>query len=142
MKLPFASELETQPVPLRTRRRKAAAVLRFGAGKLSVAIAASAVARIGAPDPGIPHIASILGVDRDPDRQAGRAIAIQFRNQEVTFLVDDPVEVDEIQRDEVVSGSETLPLLVHSAVIGFARKRGQLVMLLDLATIVTATGTR
>lgn len=141
MKLPFASDLETQP-PLRTRRRNAAAVLRFSAGKMSVAVAASAVTRIGAPDPRAAHIASILGVDRDPDRPAGRAIAVRFRNQEVTFLVDDPVEVDEIQRDEVVSGGESLPLLVHSAVIGFARKRGQLVMLLDLATIVTATGTR
>jgi hypothetical protein len=55
------------------------------------------------------------------------------------FSVDDPVEVDEIQGDELVAGAEDALRSAHSAVIGFARKRGELVLLLDLERLVDAS---
>jgi hypothetical protein len=121
------------------KRRAAASVLRFTAGSTPVAIAAAAVTHVGSPDPGTRHIAAILGLARDPSRPPGRTITIRFQRREAMFSVDDPVEVDEIQGDELVAGAEDALRSAHSAVIGFARKRGELVLLLDLERLVDAS---
>ncbi len=117
----------------------ATSVIRFSAGDTAAAIAASGVTYVGSPEPGVRHIASILGVARDPAHPSGRTIVVRFEAREVMLTVDDPVEMDEIRREDVVGGGEAVAQFSHGPVMGFARVRGQIVLLLALDKLVNGS---
>jgi len=107
-------------------------VLRFRAGQGVFALAAGAVASIGAVRADIPHLSWVLERQLPELTTGSRALQVVDRSQRVEVVVDGPVEVIELAVDDIAPCRTT----TSATIMGFARRDDGVVALLDAARLV------
>ena len=114
-------------------------ILRFQAGPLRLGIAAEDVQGVVSAYAGVPHIATIFGVDPDGGVEGTRAIRVvlplQGRIEDFIFAADAPVEVVRCRADDILPMASGIPLGRWRPVMGFAHIEGETLMLLDTSSL-------
>lgn len=115
-------------------------ILRFRAGTLPCAVAARDVAALRDPSGDRPALWRLLGL-RDGAAGAGeasRAWGLRLAHGDVVaeVVVQGPIEITELMARDVLPRPEGLAVRDGDLVIGFARCAREVVLLLDIPTLV------
>lgn len=102
---------------------------RIGAGRYAFAV--GVVESVGIARPDLPHLGTLLGHAGSGQTTGSRAFRLE-RGVEVN--VDEPIELYEISADEIVPSPLRRSAL--PGLLGFAQRAGELIVLLDPATLL------
>ncbi|MEM9488693.1 MAG: hypothetical protein AAGC55_06085, partial [Myxococcota bacterium] len=88
--------------------------------------------------PGSPHIAAVFGVEPAPGDHGRRDIHVVVSGSEpdIVFQADAPVGVLRCRTRDVLPFAPGLPLAGWRPVMGFARIAGEMVILLDIPSMI------
>lgn len=107
-------------------------VLRFRVGESAFALAAGCVETIGPVRTEVPHLSWVLERQLPTITTGSRTLHVVAPSGRVELMVDGPVEVMELDTDDVAPCRTT----ASSTVMGFARAGDEVVALLDAAVLV------
>lgn len=113
---------------------------------LGLGVAASAVERLGAPEPGCAHLGELLELPRAaaPPEPAGgphdsierRTVALLAYGRRARFIVDGPISLARITTADLLPAARSLGRGRTKGLLGSARGEAQAVLLLDVAWLV------
>lgn len=122
--------------------RSAISVLRFGAGDLSLAIAAEDVRSVELAHAGVRHIGEALGMGACPHTPGQRMIRVHAPGahpyEEISFLADPPVSVTMCHASEILPIAPGISRDRLQPVMGFARIDDSMILLLDIPSVIRA----
>lgn len=122
--------------------RSAISVLRFGAGDLSLAIAAEDVRAVEFAHSGTRHIGEALGMEACAHIPGQRAIRVHAPgarpHEEVVFRADPPVSVTTCHASEILPIAPGISRDRLQPVMGFARIDDSMILLLDIPSVIRA----
>jgi hypothetical protein len=111
-------------------------LLRCSAGEVPLGLAAAEVLEFLPPEAGVPHIATLLGVEAAPPEQSSRTLRLASAAGPVRINVDGPVRVQRLGSTSLLPFPTLLRGVPIRPVIGFLHEEGQVVLLLDVAGVV------
>ena len=111
-------------------------LLRCSAGEVSLGLPAAEVLEFLPPEPGLPHIAGLLGMPLASPGQSSRSLRLASAAGPVGINVDGPVRMQRLGVADFLPLPPLLRSLSIHPVIGFAQEEGQVVLLLDVAGVV------
>lgn len=119
--------------------RASITLLRFCAGSMYFGIAAEDVVGVAPARDDAPHIGTLLGIE--PARAERRMIrlappAAQADLPWISFQADGPVDVIRCNADDILPMPRGIPRERWKPVLGFAQMDHQLVLLLDIPSVV------
>jgi hypothetical protein len=111
------------------------AVLRCFAGDLPLGLAAEDVLEFRPAEMDLPHIATLLGVERASDDVGQRTLSLADGDEPVLLNVDGPVKIRSLAIAEILRLPKFFVPGSISPLIGFAEEDGRVVLLLDVPSV-------
>jgi hypothetical protein len=116
--------------------RQALPLLRCFAAEVPLGLPAEEVLEFMPADPGIPHIADLLGMPPGPPAASQRSLRLCDGAGGFRVNVDGPVLVRRLGAAEILPLPPFFLRTSIQPVIGFAHEDGRVVLLLDVASVV------
>lgn len=112
-------------------------VLRFRTGGITCAISARGVASLGAAARGARRLSELLGLVGEADSSSHHwLLRLESGARSLEVLIDGPVEIEELSPRDLLERPRALPLPAGHPILGFARRGDDVVVLLDISSLV------
>jgi hypothetical protein len=116
---------------------RSVSVLRFRTGGITCAIAARGVASLAAAASGARRLSDLLGLPAAPEPATHRwLLRLDSGARSLEVLIDGPVEIEELSARDLLERPRALPLPAGHPILGFARRGDDVVVLLDIPSLV------